>query len=229
MRTVVGRGQENRVWVMTVASAATREVNVTRLIDDGPLTRFQIGTIICCALVSALDGIDFAIDRRCGAVHRRRARCQARRFWPDILIGAGWGDHRRRVLRPAGGSLRPQNTADCRSAPDRRVHDPDGLCQFRSDAGNRSRVGRFGPRRGDAVLYRLDLGIHAGTAARGAGHADVVGVPAWRPPGRAIELVSDPARGLAGDLLSRRRRAAGSCRGAVFLPAGIDQIPSGPA
>jgi MFS transporter, AAHS family, 4-hydroxybenzoate transporter len=43
---------------MTIASAATREVNVTRLIDDGPLTRFQIGTIICCALVSALDGID---------------------------------------------------------------------------------------------------------------------------------------------------------------------------
>src|SRR5580658_10727811 len=43
---------------MTVASAATREVNVTRLIDDGPLTRFQIGTVICCALVSALDGID---------------------------------------------------------------------------------------------------------------------------------------------------------------------------
>ena len=43
---------------MTVASAATREVNITRLIDDGPLTRFQIGTIICCALVSALDGID---------------------------------------------------------------------------------------------------------------------------------------------------------------------------
>lgn len=43
---------------MTVASAPTREVNVTRLIDDGPLTRFQIGTIICCALVSALDGID---------------------------------------------------------------------------------------------------------------------------------------------------------------------------
>jgi MFS transporter, AAHS family, 4-hydroxybenzoate transporter len=43
---------------MTVAPAATREVNVTRLIDDGPLTRFQIGTVICCALVSALDGID---------------------------------------------------------------------------------------------------------------------------------------------------------------------------
>jgi MFS transporter, AAHS family, 4-hydroxybenzoate transporter len=34
------------------------EINVARLIDDGPLTRFQIGTIICCALVSALDGID---------------------------------------------------------------------------------------------------------------------------------------------------------------------------
>jgi AAHS family 4-hydroxybenzoate transporter-like MFS transporter len=43
---------------MTGSSASTGEVNVTRLIDDGPLTRFQIGTIICCALVSALDGID---------------------------------------------------------------------------------------------------------------------------------------------------------------------------
>jgi MFS transporter, AAHS family, 4-hydroxybenzoate transporter len=43
---------------MTGPSASTRELNVTRLIDDGPLTRFQIGTIICCALVSALDGID---------------------------------------------------------------------------------------------------------------------------------------------------------------------------
>lgn len=36
----------------------TPEINVTRLIDDGPLTLFQIGTIACCALVSALDGID---------------------------------------------------------------------------------------------------------------------------------------------------------------------------
>ena len=36
----------------------THAINVTRLIDDGPLTRFQIGTIVCCALVSALDGID---------------------------------------------------------------------------------------------------------------------------------------------------------------------------
>jgi len=40
------------------APDSTDDVNVTRLIDDGPLTRFQIGTIVCCALVSALDGID---------------------------------------------------------------------------------------------------------------------------------------------------------------------------
>jgi AAHS family 4-hydroxybenzoate transporter-like MFS transporter len=39
-------------------TASTNEVNVTRLIDDGPLTRFQIGTIICCALVNLFDGID---------------------------------------------------------------------------------------------------------------------------------------------------------------------------
>ena len=43
---------------MIESSASTSAVNVSRLIDDGPLTRFQIVTIICCALVSALDGID---------------------------------------------------------------------------------------------------------------------------------------------------------------------------
>ena len=43
---------------MIEPSASTSAVNVTRLIDDGPLTRFQIVTIVCCALVSALDGID---------------------------------------------------------------------------------------------------------------------------------------------------------------------------
>jgi len=37
---------------------STNEVNVTRLIDEGPLTRFQIGTIVCCALVNLFDGID---------------------------------------------------------------------------------------------------------------------------------------------------------------------------
>jgi AAHS family 4-hydroxybenzoate transporter-like MFS transporter len=40
------------------APRPTNEINVTRLIDDRSLTRFQIGTIVCCALVSALDGID---------------------------------------------------------------------------------------------------------------------------------------------------------------------------
>jgi MFS transporter, AAHS family, 4-hydroxybenzoate transporter len=39
-------------------SAPPNEVNVTRLIDEGPLTRFQIGTIISCALVNLFDGID---------------------------------------------------------------------------------------------------------------------------------------------------------------------------
>jgi len=43
---------------MTGGSHQTSEVNVTQLIDDGPLSRFQIGVIVCCALVSALDGID---------------------------------------------------------------------------------------------------------------------------------------------------------------------------
>ncbi len=37
---------------------STNEVNVTHLIDEGSLTGFQIGTIVCCALVSMFDGID---------------------------------------------------------------------------------------------------------------------------------------------------------------------------
>lgn len=39
-------------------SGSTNEVNVTRLIDEGPLTRFQVGTIVCCALVNLFDGAD---------------------------------------------------------------------------------------------------------------------------------------------------------------------------
>ena len=43
---------------MTDAPHQNHEVNITRLIDDGPLTRFQIGVIICCALVNLFDGAD---------------------------------------------------------------------------------------------------------------------------------------------------------------------------
>ena len=43
---------------MTETPDSNREVNVTRLIDDGPLTRFQIGVIVCCALVNLFDGAD---------------------------------------------------------------------------------------------------------------------------------------------------------------------------
>ena len=39
-------------------SSSTNEINITQLIDDGPITRFQIGIIVCCALVNLFDGID---------------------------------------------------------------------------------------------------------------------------------------------------------------------------
>jgi AAHS family 4-hydroxybenzoate transporter-like MFS transporter len=39
-------------------SRSTREVNITHLIDEGPITRFQIGIIVCCALVNLFDGMD---------------------------------------------------------------------------------------------------------------------------------------------------------------------------
>ena len=40
------------------ASVSAGEINVSRLIDDRPLTRFQIITIVCCALVNVFDGMD---------------------------------------------------------------------------------------------------------------------------------------------------------------------------
>jgi MFS transporter, AAHS family, 4-hydroxybenzoate transporter len=43
---------------MTDARPRSIEVNITRLIDDAPLTRFQIGVIACCALVNLFDGAD---------------------------------------------------------------------------------------------------------------------------------------------------------------------------
>ena len=43
---------------MTDARQQGSEVNVTRLIDDRPLTRFQIGVIVCCALINLFDGAD---------------------------------------------------------------------------------------------------------------------------------------------------------------------------
>jgi MFS transporter, AAHS family, 4-hydroxybenzoate transporter len=43
---------------MTQAEQRSGEVDVARLIDESPLSGFQIGIILCCALVSALDGID---------------------------------------------------------------------------------------------------------------------------------------------------------------------------
>ncbi len=43
---------------MTQAEHRSGEIDVTRLIDESPLSGFQIGIIVCCALVSALDGID---------------------------------------------------------------------------------------------------------------------------------------------------------------------------
>jgi len=39
-------------------AASTDQVNITRLIDEGQLTRFQIGIILCCALVNVFDGMD---------------------------------------------------------------------------------------------------------------------------------------------------------------------------
>ena len=163
----------------------------------------------------------YPIDRRRSAVHRRGIRCQARPFWTNFFIGAGGGDRRCRVFRPAGRSLRPQDTTDCRGAADRRFHDTDGVCQFRSHVDGHSRLGRVGTRRSDAVLHRADLGIHTRTSARGLGHADVVGVSAWRVIGRAIELVSDPTRWLARDLLYWRCCTACSCRRVVFVPARV--------
>jgi len=51
---------------MIESSASTSAVNVSRLIDDGPLTRFQIVTIICCARPFPFDALPRGQELRAG-------------------------------------------------------------------------------------------------------------------------------------------------------------------
>ena len=89
----------------------TNEVNVTRLIDDGPLTRFQIGTIVCCALVSVLDGIDTQSIGVAAPFIADGLGIKIANFGPIFSVGAVGCDDRRRFFRSACGSPGPQDTS----------------------------------------------------------------------------------------------------------------------
>jgi hypothetical protein len=39
-------------------SGSMREATVSEVVDNQPLSRFQIGTILMCAFVAVLDGFD---------------------------------------------------------------------------------------------------------------------------------------------------------------------------
>jgi hypothetical protein len=87
------------------------------------------------------------------------------------------------------------------------------------------------------VLHRADVRIRTGAAAGSVGDADVVGVSRWRNVGRAVELVSAAAHGVAGDFLYRRFCAAAHCcsrcwftcrnRSSSFWRAATTATPSG--
>ena len=170
---------------MIESSASTSAVNVTRLIDDGPLTRFQIVTIICCALVSALDGIDTQSIGVAAPFIAEELGVKLAHFGPifsSALVGATVGAAsfgpladrfgRKTLLIVAvlliGGGFTIL-TVFANSVP--------MLMAIRVLAG----LGLGG------ATPSVDLGIHTRTSARGLGHADVVGVSAWRVIGRAID------------------------------------------
>ena len=163
---------------MIESSASTSAVNVTRLIDDGPLTRFQIVTIICCALVSALDGIDTQSIGVAAPFIAEELGVKLAHFGPifsSALVGATIGAA---TFGPLADRLGRKTLFIVALHPFRRLHDTDSFCNFRSDADDLSCASRARARWRDAVLYRADFGIRAGAAARHAGHAHVVGVSA---------------------------------------------------
>ena len=128
----------------------------------------------------------YAIDRRRGAVHRRRARAsRSPNFGPifsSALVGATLGAASfgpladrlgRKTLLIVAAVLFGVFTILTAAATSLPM-----LMMFRVLAGYRTR-------RRDAVFHCIDLGIRAGAAARRLGDADVVGVSARRDDGRA--------------------------------------------
>jgi AAHS family 4-hydroxybenzoate transporter-like MFS transporter len=74
---------------MTQAEGNT--INVTRVIDDGPVTRFQVMAIILCALVAFLDGIDsqsIAVAAPIIAENLKLARAAFGPIFSAALLGA---------------------------------------------------------------------------------------------------------------------------------------------
>ena len=209
-------------------SQSTNEVNITRLIDEGRVTRFQIATIIFCALVNLFDGIDTQSIGVAAPFICRRARYQDCQFWSDLLVGAGGRHHRGSIVWPAGGPYGAQDTPDNRHRVDRYLHAADRYGRFRTDADGVPVARRARARRSHAVFHRVDVGIRTGAAAGGDRNPDVVGISVWRNGWRVIEFVPANENGMAGHLLYWRRCAARGRRAAVFLPAGIDQVSSDP-
>src|SRR3979409_2161104 len=77
---------------MTQAEGNT--INVTRVIDDGPVTRFQVMAIILCALVAFLDGIDsqsIAVAAPIIAENLKLARAAFGPIFSAALLGATIG------------------------------------------------------------------------------------------------------------------------------------------
>src|SRR5258708_36854200 len=77
---------------MTTTDGAT--INVTRVIDDGPIHPFQVMAIILCSLVAFLDGVDsqsIAVAAPIIAENLKLARAAFGPFFSAALLGAPIG------------------------------------------------------------------------------------------------------------------------------------------
>jgi hypothetical protein len=112
-------------------SRSTHEVNITRLIDEGPITRFQIGIIVCCALVNLFDGMDTQSIGVAAPFIAEGLGVKIANFGPifsSALMGATIG---RGLVWSACRSSGPQDAADDRNRIHRYLHDPDRHGKFR--------------------------------------------------------------------------------------------------
>ncbi len=103
-------------------SQSAKVVNVTRLIDEGPVTRFQIGIIICCALVNLFDGADTQSIGVAAPMIADGLGIKISSFGPIFaaaLVGATLGAA---SFGPIADRFGRKNAFDRRHRADRRVH-----------------------------------------------------------------------------------------------------------
>ena len=102
-------------------------VNVTKLIDDGPIRSFQIFVFVLCSLAAFLDGVDTQSIGIAAPLIAANLKLSTRRARPGVFRRLGGRHAWRADLRAARRQIRSQAHAGAGRLYLRHIHDSDGL------------------------------------------------------------------------------------------------------